>query len=422
MQKDYKALFLKWGLQISFCWLLLAAGIGVFLRYMQLGFLQPITVPENFQYSFWLHTHSHVMFLGWIFNILYVTLIDAFVDQTRVSRYRKLFIGFQLMVLGMLISFPVQGYGPVSIAFSALHMFGSYLFAIWLLTDAKSFKEHISFYWIRWGLFYMVLSSIGPFLLGIIKAKGLAGTYLYNLAIYFYLHFQYNGWFIFVCIGLFFRWLEQNNLPFRRSDANRFLMLTTLACIPTFALSALWIQPPIWVYLVGGAGAIVQLWGMVYFFRSLYPLLTHWQQQGFFSGRVSFLSGVWIIALIAFIVKLILQLISVLPSMAMLAYQYRSVVIAYLHVVFIGVVSCFLLGYLSAKKLLEGVTNWFYRGVWLWISGFILHGLLLILPIFNTKANSFLYPVLFGISFWMWLGIGLLTLGIFSVRKSSNLI
>ena len=52
----------------------------------------------------------------------------------------------------------------------------------------------------------MVISTMGPWAIAVISAKGLAGSEYFNAAIYFFLHFQYNGWFAFAIIGLFF-WL-----------------------------------------------------------------------------------------------------------------------------------------------------------------------------------------------------------------------
>lgn len=84
----------------------------------------------NFKY--FLHAHSHTAFLGWIFNAFYAVFIVAFVPaqkQTSFS-YRLLFWLLQVAVLGMLFSFPVQGYAAVSITFSTLHIFLSYWFAL----------------------------------------------------------------------------------------------------------------------------------------------------------------------------------------------------------------------------------------------------------------------------------------------------
>jgi hypothetical protein len=55
-------------------------------------------------------------------------------------------------------------------------------------------------------------------------------------------------------------------------------------------------------------------------------------------------------ATIALTIKFILQTISVIPSLSQLVFGFRPIIIAYLHLVLLGVYSLFLIGY------------WFYKG------------------------------------------------------------
>jgi hypothetical protein len=56
------------------------------------------------------------------------------------------------------------------------------------------------------------------------------------------------------------------------------------------------------------------------------------------------------LALIALIIKILLQTGSIFPEVSKLAFGFRSIVIAYLHLVLLGFTTLFLLGYM----LLEG--------------------------------------------------------------------
>ena len=58
--------------------------------------------------------------------------------------------------------------------------------------------------WFKAAIFFNVISSIGTFYLAYMMASKHFVQDLYLSSIYYYLHFQYNGWFIFACIGLFF--------------------------------------------------------------------------------------------------------------------------------------------------------------------------------------------------------------------------
>ena len=52
-------------------------------------------------------------------------------------------------------------------------------------------------------------------------------------------------------------------------------------------------------------------------------------------------------ASIAFIIKVILQLLSIIPFFSHYAFAYRPVIIGYLHLSFLGIISFFILGYID---------------------------------------------------------------------------
>ncbi|MBK7086372.1 MAG: hypothetical protein IPH53_17635 [Flavobacteriales bacterium] len=74
----------------------------------------------------WLHAHSHVAMLGWLFPALLIALIGQ--DDRRPPRgFAVWMVISQALVLGMLFSFPVQGYGETSIACSTGQMLVGYV-------------------------------------------------------------------------------------------------------------------------------------------------------------------------------------------------------------------------------------------------------------------------------------------------------
>ena len=99
---------------------LIAALLGLALRYSFLG-----SIEVN--YRFLTHAHSHVAMLGWVYLMLYVCIAHYFVPEQKPI-YTKLFWVTEFAVLGMVLSFPFQGYAAVSISFSTLHIFCSYYF------------------------------------------------------------------------------------------------------------------------------------------------------------------------------------------------------------------------------------------------------------------------------------------------------
>lgn len=396
----------KW-VRISIFYFLIAGLLGAFLRYL---IISPV---DGLNFRHLLHAHSHVAFLGWIFNALFAGVIFAYIPE-KVRSYRLLFWLLQVAVVGMLFTFPVQGYAAASITFSTLHIFLSWWFAVKFYKDTqKSESKHqLSLSFIRWSLFFMILSSIGPFALGAIMAKGLSGTALYNLSIYFYLHFQYNGWFSFAVFGLFFWLLESNNIHFSIRYGRKFFLLMIISCILGYALSALWVQPPAWVYLFGFIAATLQLIAFAYLL-SILRVRKMTIRKLFEKPVLSLL----LFSLVAFTIKKILmQFASAFPAIADLAYKARNFTIGYLHIVFLGFVSVFLIGWFLQNGLLKSnrVTFW---GIWLFLGGFITSELIVFLLPYMILIGFGYVPfgneILFGVSLLMPVGIGTLTYGQF---------
>jgi hypothetical protein len=63
------------------------------------------------------------------------------------------------------------------------------------------------------------------------------------------------------------------------------------------------------------------------------------------------------VAVLSFVIKLVLQGLSVHPWIAQLSYEVRNYVIAYLHLVLVGMISCFLLGWSIEKKWIREPTR-----------------------------------------------------------------
>ncbi|HSI89913.1 MAG TPA: hypothetical protein VK927_02305, partial [Adhaeribacter sp.] len=328
-------------LKIAFLNLLIVALLGLFLRWQ---FVQP---TEGINYKNFLHAHSHAALLGWLYSAFFIALLPAFLPAEiyRKKVYGWLFWLAQASVLGMLISFPIQGYALFSITFSTLHILFSYGFIYRFLKDSKSselvkMKHTFSFRFIKAALFFLALSSLGPWAMGPIMASGNSFTNIYYNAIYFYLHFQYNGWFTFAALGLFFWLLEHFQLTFNRKLATFFFQLLFWASLPAYLLSVLWTKPEAWVYLIAGLAGLLQVLALLVFTRICIPF---WPQL---SARLSPWSRpLFLFAFAAFVLKILMQDASALPYFAELSYKIRHFIIGYLHLVLIGFVSLFLFGW-----------------------------------------------------------------------------
>lgn len=325
-------------------------------------------LPVNFfAYKNLLHAHSHFAFGGWVMpGLLWLTLkyFPELQQENNYRHWRNVFALVMISAYGMLFSFPFQGYFSVSITFSTLSILGG-IYAGILVWRSASVNFRTSTKWLRAAFFYFVLSAIGPFATGPLIAMGKAGTEIYYNAIYFYLHFQYNGFFAFIILAVIYRMIERTK---SFNNGKIVFRLMNAACIPAFALSLLWSQPG-WIFnVVGGLAAALQLIAAWFLFKDLKQI--NWKND----------LVVWMfrISVFAFLLKCMLQLASAFPIIAELAYTHRNFVIAYLHLVLLGFVSVFILSSIS-KDLSLNTSSLFRPGMILFITGFIITELLLVL-------------------------------------------
>jgi len=332
--------------------LVVVAFLGLLLRWM---FVAPV---EGINYKFLLHGHSHVALLGWLYSTIFVALLYAYmphaVQQKKIYAWQ--FWLSQGTVAGMLASFPLQGYALFSITFSTLHILLSYWFVYQFLRDAKAANlsqgaHRFSYKFIRAALFFLALSSLGPWAMGPIMATGHIGDSLYYNTIYFYLHFQYNGWFTFAVLGLLFWLLENCNPDFNRKLALAFFRWMIWACLPAYVLSVLWTKPAAILYVIGGAAGSGQVVALVLLACVLYP-----HRKSILAGFDSWSGALLLLSGLTFVLKILMQFSTAFPYMADLAYRQRNFVIGYLHLVLLGFVSLFMIavfvqqGWLSFKS------------------------------------------------------------------------
>ena len=310
--------------QLSFFNLLLVALLGVLLR--SFPFLQSFPLS----YKNVLHGHSHFAFGGWIMPVLFALVLRFFPECTQKVSYqhwRNIAVLLLFSAYGMLLSFPIQGYKAVSIFFSTLSVAAGFYLTIVVWQALRRVQTTVSTLFLRWGVVYLTLSAIGPFATGPLISMGYQGSPLYHNAVYFYLHFQYNGWFTFAVLALLYRLMEQNGGTINNKVV--FLLLNA-TCLPTYFLSILWNQPNMVFNIVGGLSALIQLLAFFYLLKDIKTYAKSFKIGGLFT-----------LVLIAYFLKLVLQLISTFPSIALLAYHNRNFVIAYLHLVLLGFISLF---------------------------------------------------------------------------------
>ncbi|MCM4158329.1 hypothetical protein FHG64_12160 [Antarcticibacterium flavum] len=343
---------------IALGYFLLVGLLGLFLR---LFFVTP--VAANFRYV--VHAHSHIALLGWV----YIGLITLFYrmyfkDSQITGTYRKIFWFTNITLVGMLLTFPFQGYALFSIIFSTLFLIASYWLAWFFIKKVpKKYRERSSWKCVKASLIYMIISSIGPWAIGGVMATLGNTSIWYKLSIYFYLHFQYNAWFILALLGVLFFLVEHLNIRIDKKAFNSFFILLNAALILSLFLSALWVEPPAVFFILAAAGAIFQAWAFIQFFRIIRPV---WKEL---AAHISLFTATLLkITALFLAVKILMQLLTAFPYFAGLSYLYPDFVIGYLHLVFLGIISIALFAFLNFFNLLKISRKIF----WIYLAGFLL--------------------------------------------------
>lgn len=347
---------------IAFSYLLIAASLGMILR------LFPVTnVPATYKYI--KHTHSHIALLGWVYITLTSLIYALFIEKIHQKKIKKVFFATHVTLLGMLFSFPFTGYAFFSILFSTLFLLCSYWFYFLFKKYTHLNKENYVYKFINTALLFMTISSVGPWALGIIMSTLGNTSSLYNNAIYFYLHFQYNGWFIFCLLGIFFYLLEKQNIKVKYSLMASFYKLMVASCVLTLFLSFLWTKPNSMIYYIAASGGILQLLAFIQFYKIIGSIKNQLVKK-VSKNTLRLFKFIFVL----FFTKIFLQLLTAIPYFAELAWQIKDFVIGYLHLIFLGIVTLSLLIFLKEFCLINVSKLW----IKMYLLGFILSETLII--------------------------------------------
>lgn len=394
-------------IQVCFINFFVASLMGLLLRWM---YVAPFS-GVNFQ--FLMHGHSHVAMLGWVYLMLYCLIFYFFVPKENQQKpiYNRLFWVTELVVIGMMIDFPTQGYAFASILFSTLHIFCSYYFCYLIYKNAKpsTFPEKRMLYT---ALFFMIFSTLGVWCLG--PAVGMMGktSAFYQIAIQFFLHFQFNGWFLFAVLGLFFKQIKINidDKKFRLFY-NSFVVATVL----TLALPVSWSLSNPAFYWINVIGVAIQFISFVLFYQLIRPHLKT------VFAPLSFLEKtVYQFALYSLALKIIIQLVVIVPELAKVSHEIRNFVIGYIHLTMLGIITGFLFGFALQNKFLnpqKKIQKW---GISIFLLGFIATEILLFFQGLWLFLNKGLFPDYYQnlllSSICLPVGLLMLTIGLFKLK------
>jgi hypothetical protein len=288
-----------------------------------------------------LSAHSHFAFGGWAGLCLMVLLIYNLLPPERSQKkiYQRILWGIEISSLGMAFLFPVYGYKALSIFFSSSYIVVYFVFAGVFIKDilyqrANKYVRLLSISAIA----ALIISSLGPLGLSYILATKSGNSILYRDSIYTFLHFQYNGFFTLSIFALFFEHLVKKAGVITQR-AQRFSIFLCLSVIPSLFLSLLW-HNSVLFYVIAAIGCVLIIISLIYFF------LWFWQLKLMAFFNSPFARTLLAFAAVSFALKLSLNVGTIFPALGDAVYGARPIIIGFLHLVFLGFLTFFILSLL----------------------------------------------------------------------------
>jgi hypothetical protein len=387
---------------------LIASLMGLLMRFF---YLFPV---NNVNYSFLLHAHSHVAMLGWTYLMIYVLIVSFFIPKHKSSKpiYNQLFWLTEFSVIGMMIAFLVQGYALFSIVFSTLHIVLSYIFCWWVWRDCCKGKRMDKKLLLA-AILFMIFSTIGIWCLSPIISLLGKQSIGYQIVIHFFLHFQFNGWFLFAVLALF---LKQFKNEIEMSHFRVFFALLIISTIATVAFPVSWYVKNDLIGIANGIGMILQLVAFMYFYKMLKR-----QISWFKTGLNATAKSIYSLAICSLFLKVIVQLRLLFPDIASSSHQIRGLVIGFIHLTTLGIITGFLFGILFQNNLLSGKSSLVQSGVQCFIFGYVFTEIILFLQgglfYFSKGLLPGYHEAIFGASVLIVLGLVLIITSEIKIKK-----
>jgi hypothetical protein len=326
---------LKNWFKLSLIGLFLVASLGLIMRY-KIAYSLPWINQKNLQMA-----HSNLAFLGWISHSLWIFIVQAICKEVTTKQLQSFNILLRTNLIGIMLlstSLLVLGNKTATYLLFSLQLIINLLLIFFTYQVVSKSSKKAGHQTIQFSLAFQLLAILGNAALIVLLASKTIYQQSYLIATYWHLHFSYNGWFLFACLGLWQRFavigLNQTPIP------QYWINLMAISCIPAYGLSILWLKLPIYIYIPIVLSALVQIYAWI---KILY--FTHTKHSHALKQKNLISYYLFALVLMAMSVKCILQLGSVIPAVSKLAFGFRPIVIAYLHLILLGVISLFIVSY-----------------------------------------------------------------------------
>lgn len=312
--------------------------IGVILRFLSIH-----TLPF-LEYKYILHAHSHFAISGVVSYFLFIITYHEFVQKnnSNFKQYKLAFIIFMFSNYGMLIAFSIQGYKAISIFFSSLSLLSTNYIFYQNYRHSKKTQSNLTIHIVRWSIVCLILSSFAPFAMGPLMVSKYAYSAIYYNTIYFYLHFQYNGFFVLLLFALFTIQLDRNEIAYHVKKYKKGINILIISIFFSYCISVLWSTTSLLYNYISLFASLLQIISFIYIFSSIQ------NKKQVYNLEYRFLI---LIVFFSYLLKLIMQMTISFPVFTTNLMNNRNSIIGFLHLVLIGIVWLGLWYYSVLNKL-----------------------------------------------------------------------
>jgi len=365
-------------------------------------------------YNHLLTAHSHFAFGGWVTLALMVLMVNVFLTDSQKGQpiYQVIFWGIFISIWGLLLTLPFVEYLDLANYLSALFFLITYIFSWIFIKDIRKSKVSKTIMLLSvTSVVCLVLSSVATLVLAFLFVSKSLNVALYHDALFSYLHLQYNGFFTLAVFALFFHKLESKLPAEVQMSIFRFSVTLVISILPSMFLSYHWHDYGMLFHIIAISGSILILLSLGWFFIVVKSLLKVYKLV---SPVIRFLG---VLSLGAFMLKMFLQSFTIIDFVGNIVFGDRSIIMGFLHLVFLGFVTLFLLAYFAQTGFLNIQKTFTKFSLVFFAIGIVFNEILLwsqgIVTLFIKRSDSFPW-LLWGAG--VWLCIGAILIGVSRIK------
>lgn len=367
-------------------------------------------------------THGHFAFIGWVTFALIILMVYELPGALYGKKIYRFLLGLIFIsAWATIATTPFESLKFVTEVISVIYIVFTYVLASVFINDIikTSASRTVKLLSVS-SLLCLVLSSAGVFMLSYLFAVKSVNAVLYRDALFGYLHMQYNGFFTLAVFSLIYNKVVSNTTEKSRKSIHRFAIFLCLSIVPSMFLTFLWSKATLLLQAVSGTGSLFLLLSLGFFMVSA-PLLI--KEFKMIKKEIRYMA---VLSISAFVVKIFLQSMTFINSVNVLVFGNRPMIMCFLHLVFLGFVTLFLIAYFAQIGILDTKKIFTRFALAVFTTGVLINEILLMLQGIGNMlvVGSPLFN-------WYLLGAGILLLlgtvliaaaGIYSSSKQSSVL